>query len=274
ASSTTRTAGVCWPRTSGWRTWSTWRPASSPRPPHVFRSRTSARFADRPPRLVGLGGQQRAPEAVEQLREVRAVGGRPVLQRDRVVVQRDRPHLRQHALAGGGDGEAGDAPIVGIHAARDEPLLFERSDLPARVRLVDLQAPRHVGDRNRPVALDQPQRAEVRLRYAEPECELEPLALPRAAGARDHERGELVDPLEIGIGRSPRAHSASMSVSSRWVVSTHSSTMSKMTSRTGRTEFMLPTICPTGKPVSCLFWARLTRRAASAKTIPWSGIGS
>ena len=37
---------------------------------------------------------------------------------------------------------------------------------------------------------------------------------------------------------------------------------------------MLPTICPTGNPVSSLFCARLTRRAASAKTMPWSGIGS
>ena len=37
---------------------------------------------------------------------------------------------------------------------------------------------------------------------------------------------------------------------------------------------MLPTICPTGNPVSSVFWARLTRRAASANTIPWSGIGS
>ena len=99
--------------------------------------------------------------------------------------------------------ETGDAPVVGIDAARDETLLLERAHLPARVRLVDLQAARDLGDRDRPVAFDQPQRAEVGLRHAEPERELQPLPLARAARARDHERGELVDPLEVGSARRP-----------------------------------------------------------------------
>ena len=49
-----------------------------------------------------------------------------------------------------------------------------------------------------------------------------------------------------------------------WVVSIHSSTMSKTMSLAGRTLSMRPTIWPTGEPERASFWTRLKRWAAGA----------
>src|SRR5207248_9891675 len=63
-------------------------------------------------------------------------------------------------------------------------------------------------------------------------------------------------------GVKARRRHASIRVLSRFVVSIHSSTISKMTSFVGRTVFSRPTIWPTGNPDSSLRWTLETRRAA------------
>ena len=115
------------------------------------------------------------------------VARRPVVERDRVVVERDRTGAVEHSLSRCGDGDArGDATIGGIGDARHETLVLEHPQLTARVRQVDLEAARHLAHRDRTVTLHQPQHAEVGLRQREPERTLQPLPLTGAARARDH----------------------------------------------------------------------------------------
>ena len=241
--------------------------------------RPSGRPPDRPACVVDLGREERSAQPLQELAERAPVGIGPAGEGGVEVVEHDVAGAVEQLLARWRDAEPRDATVGAVCGAGHEPQLLERPYVAAGRRLVDLEPTREVGAGDRAVALDHTEGEEPGAADRRADGPDDALVLAHAPRTRRHEHGEVVDREQLGSreGRgsltTPWCRREPAQPSAR-VVSMNSSTISKITSRAGRTVFIRPTICPTGNPASSRFCARVIRRPAALNSRPWSGIGS